>query len=55
MFNPATGHYEATFNVASGKFYALLEAIDNAGNVAVTSNKGTQFALSQVFVPVARK
>lgn len=53
--DPASGRYQATFATANGRFSALLEAIDSAGNVTVATNKGALFALARSYLPLLRR
>ena len=57
LLNPATGRYEATLSVpaAGADVSAFFESLDNAGNVAVETHKGTLAGIEYIFLPVLGK
>ncbi len=57
LLNPATGRYEATISApgAGANISAFFESLDNAGNVAVETRKGTLAGIEYLFLPTFSK
>jgi hypothetical protein len=56
-WNAATGRYEATLSApaAGANISAFFESLDNAGNIAVETRKGTLASIEFMFMPVFSK